>query len=121
MEVSALSSGSFPASRASQAPALKVEREKAQNAVSAREIRKETPEQASPATSEARRAIQEARVEQAIQTTLGGSIEFEQDGGTRIMKVLDSKDVLIYQVPPKGALTLIKALEAEATQLLTSV
>jgi len=36
------------------------------------------------------------------------------------MKVLDSKDVLIYQVPPKGRLMLIHAEQEAATQPLDS-
>lgn len=61
------------------------------------------------------------RQEQPVQTSDGGSVRFETDEGTRVMKVMDSKDVLIYQVPPKGALTLIQQAEADAArQVLTS-
>ncbi len=41
-----------------------------------------------------------------------GSIEFEVVEGAKVMKVLDSKDVLIYQVPSKGQLALVKVQEA---------
>ncbi len=34
-------------------------------------------------------------------------VKFEESSGAAVMKVYDSKSVLIYQVPPKGMLTLI--------------
>jgi hypothetical protein len=93
-------SGEFPvAARESQSPEAAAERSLATR-------------------RESQRASQQALQAQAIEAASGGSIEFEQDEQTRIMKVLDSKDVLIYQVPPKGRLMLIKAEEAAATQAL---
>jgi hypothetical protein len=54
-------------------------------------------------------------------TAAGGSIKMDVDDGDRVMQVYDSKDVLIYQMPPKGALMLIKAQEnAQQSQLKTS-
>jgi hypothetical protein len=40
-----------------------------------------------------------------------GRIRFETDEGTRVAKFFDTKDVLIYQVPPKGAILLVRAQE----------
>lgn len=75
--------------------------------------------QEAEARAKALRAAREALDERPAPTvTTGGSIEFEQNEGTRVMKVLDSKEVLIYQVPPKGQLTLIKAEEAAAREAL---
>jgi hypothetical protein len=43
------------------------------------------------------------------------------EDGNRVLQVYDSKDVLIYQLPPKGALMLIKAQEnAQQSQVQTS-
>ncbi len=67
-----------------------------------------------PQDEQQTRETQQAQLQQALQAGSGGSIQFEFEDSTRIMKVLDSKDVLIYQVPPKGALTLIKNLEGVA-------
>lgn len=71
--------------------------------------------------SRERQALREAQIEETVQAAAGGSIEFEMQETTQVMKVLDSKDVLIYQVPPKGVLTLIKdQKDAAASQLLAS-
>lgn len=48
----------------------------------------------------------------------GGHIEFTDEQGRRVMRVLDSKDVLIYQVPPRGHLTLLQAAELDPPPLL---
>ena len=37
-----------------------------------------------------------------------GRIRFEVQDGTRIAKFFDTKDVLIYQVPPEGKIYLVK-------------
>ncbi len=34
-------------------------------------------------------------------------VKFEESSGAAVMKVYDSKSMLIYQVPPKGMLTLV--------------
>jgi hypothetical protein len=48
-------------------------------------------------------------------------IQFKDAEGTRVMEVYDSKNVLIYQIPSKGALTLIQHQErAAASQVETS-
>ncbi len=48
-------------------------------------------------------------------------IQFKDADGTRVMEVYDSKNVLIYQLPSKGALTLIQHQErAAASQVETS-
>ncbi|KAF0098936.1 MAG: hypothetical protein FD187_2288 [bacterium] len=63
---------------------------------------------------EALRAAREATRVAAARFHSGGSIEFEQQEGTRVMRVLDSKDVLIYQMPPKGQLMLVRAEDVDA-------
>lgn len=65
---------------------------------------------------EALRAAREATRVAAAWFHSGGNIEFEQQEGTRVMRVLDSKDVLIYQVPPKGQLMLVRAEDVAAGQ-----
>lgn len=40
-----------------------------------------------------------------------GRIRFELEEGTRIAKFFDTKDVLIYQVPPEGRVYLIRVQE----------
>jgi len=72
-----------------------------------------------PATSPA----DEAQVtrQSAEVTSSGGSIKMDVEDGNRVLQVYDSKDVLIYQLPPKGALMLIKAQEhAQQSQVQTS-
>ncbi len=78
--------------------------------------RNERENQQAAQASEARRAQQ-----QEIPVAAGGSIKFDVEDGNRVLKVFDSKDVLIYQLPPKGALMLIKAQEnADKSQVQTS-
>ena len=43
-----------------------------------------------------------------------GRIRFELLEGTRVAKFFDTKDVLIYQVPPKGRIYLVQAQEQPA-------
>jgi uncharacterized FlaG/YvyC family protein len=51
----------------------------------------------------------------------GGKIKLDIEDGNRVLQVYDSKDILIYQLPPKGALMLIKAQEnAQQPQVQTS-
>jgi hypothetical protein len=71
------------------------------------------------------RSAEQARETQAprhaASSQAGGSIKLDVEDGNRVMKVFDSKDVLIYQLPPKGALMLIKAQEQEQqSQVQTS-
>ena len=114
MEVGPLTPSSVPALTAAESRGRRaaVERTTAEQPPAAREPRREVVEQALADRREALRASQEARREQTLQAASGGSIQFEHEDGTRIMKVMDSKDVLIYQVPPKGELMLIRAEEA---------
>jgi hypothetical protein len=44
----------------------------------------------------------------ATTTSAQPHFQFKDVQGTRVMEVFDNKDVLIYQVPPKGQLTLIQ-------------
>lgn len=67
--------------------------------------------------------VEETRRTQRQETPIatGGSIKLDVEEGSRVLKVFDSKDVLIYQLPPKGALMLIKAQEnARQSQVQTS-
>lgn len=45
-----------------------------------------------------------------------GRIRFELDDGTRVAKFFDTKDILIYQVPPEGRLYLVRVQEAGAQE-----
>lgn len=80
-----------------------------------RNLRNETENRPASATAEAQRP------QQAATSQAGGSIKLDVEDGDRVLKVFDSKDVLIYQLPPKGALMLIKAQEQEQqSQVKTS-
>jgi hypothetical protein len=80
-----------------------------------RNLRNETENRPASATTEAQRP------QQAAPSQAGGSIKLDVEDGDRVLKVFDSKDVLIYQLPPKGALMLIKAQEQEQqSQVKTS-
>ena len=58
---------------------------------------------------------------QPVTLATGGSVKMDVEDGDRVLRVFDSKDVLIYQLPPKGALMLIKAQEnADQSQVQTS-
>lgn len=89
---------------------------------------------AKPETS-ARNTQEEARLNQARQQAkasaqaanqpAGGLIsrtktDFEYEDTQSVMKVTD-KDVLIYQVPAKGALEIVKAEAKEASRIETAV
>jgi hypothetical protein len=122
MEISALAPSSHTFSPASEARAVQVARENVRNkgsedAAIAQETLKDA-EQAPRTREDTLRAAQEAQREQAIQSNIAGTIQFDEEEGTHIMKVLDSKDVLIYQVPSKGQLSLVKAEEAAARRML---
>ncbi len=59
--------------------------------------------------------------EQQTAAHTGGKIKLDVEDGNRVLQVYDSKDVLIYQLPPKGALMLIKTQEhAQQSQVQTS-
>ncbi len=59
--------------------------------------------------------------EQQAAAPAGGKIKLDVEDGNRVLQVYDSKDILIYQLPPKGALMLIKAQEnAQQSQVQTS-
>lgn len=68
---------------------------------------------------EARLAAQQQKAEETRSTAATtpetpasvGRIRFELDEGTRIAKFFDTKDVLIYQVPPEGRVYLIRVQE----------
>jgi len=120
MEITALTASNAALATAGEvrAPRAASERTAEDASVATRASRREAADRSLAARRESQRASQQALQAQAIEAASGGSIELEQDEQTRIMKVLDSKDVLIYQVPPKGRLMLIKAEEAATTQKL---
>lgn len=122
MDIGAVSSSSFTPNPAAEARAARVATDKARGAETAviQPTRGDVSKEPAPTRADVQRASQGSRTAQSSQTASGGSIEFDHDEGTRVMKVLDSKDVLIYQVPPKGELTLIRAAETEAKQAIAS-
>lgn len=122
MDIAAISSVPLTTSqplepRASRATQQQSRGEAAQ---AVRQAREDAANESARASAEALQTSRDQPARQAAPLSSGGSIEFEHDEGTRVMKVLDSKDVLIYQVPPKGELTLIRAAETEARQALAS-
>ncbi len=120
MEIGSLNSASYAPLKAAE-PRAAADRPRAEDALQARQARRDALAAANrEETRNAREAdeVQSRPAAQPVEAPSGGDILFEDDQGTRVMKVLDSKDVLIYQVPPKGELTLIRAAEAEAQRAL---
>ena len=78
------------------------------------------------ASERERRAELKSEERQQLQTQqaaapAGGKIKLDVEDGNRVLQVYDSKDILIYQLPPKGALMLIKAQEnTQQSQVQTS-
>lgn len=71
-------------------------------------------------TAERTKPVEVQRV-QSIQTATLDSIQIGIEDGKRVMKVRDTKEYQIYQVPAKGELMLIQADErAAARQVQTS-
>lgn len=61
------------------------------------------------------------RQTEASPPSTGSRIQFKDSEGTRVMEVYDSKNILIYQVPPKGVLALIRSQENQPSpQIETS-
>lgn len=122
MEIGALSSGYSPL-KAVETRAV-ADQPRTEEALAARQARRDAQEAAGRQRAQENqdsrdsRAVQERPAGQPVQAPSGGEILFEDQEGTRVMKVLDSKDVLIYQVPPKGELTLIRAAESDAQRAL---
>jgi hypothetical protein len=123
MEISALAPSGFAPPPTSEARTFQAATEHARgkgsesNAVAPGSLR-DNPEQSAPARADALRSTLEDQRKQAEQSNIAGRIQFDMEEGSRVMKVLDSKDVLIYQVPSKGELTLIKAEEAASRRML---
>jgi len=68
------------------------------------------------AVETARNAVRESLDVEKTQAAAVGSnprVQFKDSEGTRVMEVYDSKSILIYQVPPKGLLTLIQSQESQ--------
>jgi len=93
--------------------------------------RTSTPPQRPTDTGSQRRAAESAGSEESSQnsprkaadrntsiapptTQALGRVRFEVEEGTRVAKFFDTKDILIYQVPPEGQLYLVKVQEAMA-------
>ena len=76
-----------------------------------------SPEAAGNSQAETlRKEVREPRDAQkasAPSTSFIPHIKFKDSDGTRVMEVYDSKNVLIYQVPPKGSLILIQNQEQQ--------
>lgn len=59
---------------------------------------------------ESRQSV-EAKQSEASSPSTSPRVQFKDSEGTRVMEVYDSKNILIYQVPPKGTLMLIRSQE----------
>lgn len=71
-------------------------------------------EAAKQAAQQRKAAEKEATSTNANETPSSvGRIRFELDDGTRVAKFFDTKDVLIYQVPPEGNLYLVRVQETD--------
>lgn len=71
-------------------------------------------EAAKQAAQQRKAAEKEAASTNASETPSSvGRIRFELDDGTRVAKFFDTKDVLIYQVPPEGNLYLVRVQETD--------
>lgn len=117
MEIGALSSS--PAtrhySRAAADGAAEQVKQLSRNATDAGRSQSEARKAAAEASSNKTvdtppREVRESRDVQKANASAAGAIPrilFKDSGGTRVMEVYDSKDILIYQVPSKGLLALI--------------
>ena len=85
---------------------------RAANDALAQRAGRDRAEQATQSRAESLRQVREKDAAPEVRDNFAGSIEFEVVEEAKVMKVLDSKDVLIYQMPSKGQLALIKAQEA---------
>lgn len=122
MEVVGVASA-FPAVAYAEARPARTEARVSHDAASPRARVEADAERAVLSVTEARdaKAVNETELareareerERLANATAGGSFQFEMEGKTRVMKVLDSRDVLIYQVPPQGVLELIEARDRE--------
>lgn len=63
-------------------------------------------------------AAQDTQKGHASAEALGAQIQFKDSEGTQVMEVFDSKNILIYQVPPKGYLMLIHSQEKQHANLV---
>jgi hypothetical protein len=124
MEVPALTSASFIPQQAggvrAQAPSQK---QSAAITVPGNEPQQQSAtSEATARAGEAQLDAQQQKAEEKRTTATSGSevsvsvgrIRFEVDEGTRIAKFFDTKDVLIYQVPPEGQIYLVRAQETSA-------
>ncbi len=123
MEASVINSASQVASSVAGAPTTSPITRKAAESVSRQAVAEDASAEAAKQAALKRKA--EAR-EAATSTPNEappsvGRIRFELDDGTRVAKFFDTKDVLIYQVPPEGTIYLVRVQEtAEQDQIETS-
>lgn len=73
------------------------------------------PAEQAPARGQ-NQAAQPTSTTKPQQAAQNAGIQFEYKDGHRVMKVNDSRGVLIYQVPPKGELQLILEQENKTKQ-----
>lgn len=117
MDISALNAASYPPVAPSARPVRDRTGREASGAVR-REQPQAAPDQADRTREEALRMAREAQREREVQGGAAGNIQFVDQDGTRVMKVMDRKDVLIYQVPTKGELALVKSEESGVRRML---
>ncbi len=65
-----------------------------------------------------RERAESARRQEAPEQVRGAGIRFEYENSQQVMKVNNSKGVLIYQVPSKGQLALIESNDTERDALV---
>jgi hypothetical protein len=122
MEIGALSSSPatryFPSAAATDGAAEPVKQISRNAAVTSRgqsEVQTASAEATRNANVETpRKEVRESREAQKANASASGAsprIQFKDSEGTRVMEVYDSKDILIYQVPSKGLLSLIHSQE----------
>jgi hypothetical protein len=117
MEISALSSvpAYYPAETTPRRE-TRAERPEAAALESATAQTRAQPEQTkSPIEAEKARQA-EARKDPTGETASQSGIQFEYQDQRQVMKLYNSKGVLIYQVPSEGRLTLIEADDAAASR-----
>lgn len=84
-----------------------------------RRTQRSATEEIKERNTQAARESESGRKAAAERQQAGPHIQFKDDQGARVMEVYDLKNVLIYQVPPKGLLMLIRNQES-ASSLETS-
>lgn len=118
MEIGALSTSLAAAPRVAEGVRERTSRtvrdpaETPEGQAAARNSAADSTSQAEAARKEVRET-REAQQAHAVAVSSSPRIQFKDSEGTRVMEVYDSKNILIYQVPPKGLLMLIHSQEHE--------